>query len=202
MKFELLVFGITAFFIANVYHDGKYVHIIKSWKKYYQMAGIGFVGLSAYLFMKKYPGHSRSLFTHANGIIKYMPIDKDASDLLTPLFDMTKSSMFSNDGGYENDNGMMMTHQQKRMMNSGTNIGANMGSNSGQANTKRSVSETKKKFVAAQQGWNCGACKKQLPAWFEVDHKTRLDQGGSNHVDNLVALCRDCHGKKTAFENL
>ena len=199
MKFELLVFGITAFFIANVYHDGKYVHIIKSWKKYYQMAGIGFVGLSAYLFMKKYPGHSRSLFTHANGIIKYMPIDKDATDLLTPLIDMTKSSMFSNDMAYQqNDNGMMMTHQQKRMMNSGTNMGAN----SGQPNTKRSVSETKKKFVAAQQGWNCGACKKQLPAWFEVDHKTRLDQGGSNHVDNLVALCRDCHGKKTAFENL
>jgi hypothetical protein len=194
MKFELLVFGITAFFIANVYHDGKYVHIIKSWKKYYQMAGIGFVGLSAYLFMKKYPGHSRSLFAHANGIIKYMPIDKDATDLLTPLLDMTKSGMFSNDIAYQqNDNGMM-THQQKRMMNS--------GANSGQANTKRSVSETKKKFVAAQQGWNCGACKKQLPAWFEVDHKTRLDQGGSNHVDNLVALCRDCHGKKTAFENL
>jgi len=201
MKFELLVFGITAFFIANVYHDGKYVHIIKSWKKYYQMAGIGFVGLSAYLFMKKYPGHSRSLFTHANGIIKYMPIDKDATDLLSPLLDMTKSSMFSNDMAYQqNDNGMMMTHQQKRMMNSGTNSGSNMGT--GQANTKRSVSETKKKFVAAQQGWNCGACKKQLPAWFEVDHKTRLDQGGSNHVDNLVALCRDCHGKKTAFENL
>jgi hypothetical protein len=101
---------------------------------------------------------------------------------------------------------MMMTHQQKRMMNSGTNMGsnmgANMGANAGQPNTKRSVSETKKKFVAAQQGWTCGACKKQLPAWFEVDHKTRLDQGGSNHVDNLVALCRDCHGKKTAFENL
>ena len=196
MKFELLVFGITAFFIANVYHDGKYVHIIKSWKKYYQMAGIGFVGLSAYLFMKKYPGHSRSLFTHANGIIKYMPIDKDATDLLTPLIDMTKSSMFSNDSGMNYNDGMMMTHQQKRMMNSGT------VTNAGQPNTKRSVSETKKKFVAAQQGWNCGACKKQLPAWFEVDHKTRLDQGGSNHVDNLVALCRDCHGKKTAFENL
>ena len=22
------------------------------------------------------------------------------------------------------------------------------------------------------------------------------------HVDNLVALCRDCHGKKTTMENL
>jgi hypothetical protein len=189
MKFEILVFGITAFFIANVYHDGKYVHIMKSWKKYYQMAGIGFVGLSAYLFIKKHPGHSKSIFTHANGIIKYLPIDKDASELLMPIFDMTKSSMFSNDmysGGSD------MSRQQKKILSSGTTTD----------NIKRSVSETKKKFVAAQQGWTCGNCKKQLPAWFEVDHKTRLDQGGSNHVDNLIALCRDCHGKKTAFENL
>ena len=192
MKFEILVFGITAFFIANVYHDGKYVHIMKSWKKYYQMAGIGFVGLSAYLFIK-HPGHSKSIFTHANGIIKYLPIDKDASELLMPIFDMTKSSMFSNDmysGGSD------MSRQQKKILSSGTSSGTSTD------NIKRSVSETKKKFVAAQQGWTCGNCKKQLPAWFEVDHKTRLDQGGSNHVDNLIALCRDCHGKKTAFENL
>jgi hypothetical protein len=68
--------------------------------------------------------------------------------------------------------------------------------------TKRSVSETKKKYVAAQQGWKCGKCQKQLPAWFEVDHKIRLEHGGSNHIDNLVALCRDCHGEKTAMENI
>ena len=195
MKFELLIFGTTAFFIVNTYYDGKYVQIMKSWKKYYQMISIGFVGLSAYLFIKKYPGHSRSLFTHANGIIKYLPIDKDATNL---LFDLTdKGQMFSQP---MND----FTLQQNRVMNSGYN-----NHNVGQASvtapvkaTKRSVSETKKKFVAAEQGWKCGACKQQLPAWFEVDHKIRLDNGGSNHVDNLVALCRDCHGKKTAFENL
>jgi hypothetical protein len=67
---------------------------------------------------------------------------------------------------------------------------------------KRSVSETKKKYVAAQQGWKCGDCGNQLTAWFEVDHKIRLEYGGSNHIDNLVALCRDCHGEKTAIENL
>ena len=195
MKFELLIFGATAFFIVNTYYDGKYVQIMKSWKKYYQMISIGFVGLSAYLFIKKYPGHSRSLFTHANGIIKYLPIDKDATNL---LFDLTdKGQMFSQPPNN-------YTVQQNRVMNSGYNN--NVGQVTGQAGpakaTKRSVSETKKKFVAAEQGWKCGACKQQLPAWFEVDHKIRLDNGGSNHVDNLVALCRDCHGKKTAFENL
>ena len=68
--------------------------------------------------------------------------------------------------------------------------------------TKRSVSETKKKFVAARQNWCCGDCKKQLPAWFEVDHKVRLEHGGDNHINNLEALCRDCHGEKTERENL
>lgn len=196
MKFELLIFGATAFFIVNTYYDGKYVQIMKSWKKYYQMISIGFVGLSAYLFIKKYPGHSRSLFTHANGIIKYLPIDKDATNL---LFDLTdKGQMFA-----QPPNSYAV--QQNRVMNSGYNNNNNVGQVAGpgiQKATKRSVSETKKKFVAAEQGWKCGACKQQLPAWFEVDHKIRLDNGGSNHVDNLVALCRDCHGKKTAFENL
>ena len=56
--------------------------------------------------------------------------------------------------------------------------------------------------MAASQNWLCGKCNTQLPAWFEVDHRTRLDQGGSNHVSNLVALCRNCHGEKTALENL
>jgi hypothetical protein len=194
MKFELVVFGLTAFFIANTYYDGKYVQIMKGWKKYYQMISIGFVGLSAYLFIKKYPGHSRSLFTHANGIIKYLPIDKDATNF---LFDLTdKREMFSQpDNNYA---------AQQRVMTSGANNNISVGEGTSMKvkATKRSVSETKKKFVAAQQGWKCGACKQQLPAWFEVDHKIRLDNGGSNHVDNLVALCRDCHGKKTAFENL
>ncbi len=67
---------------------------------------------------------------------------------------------------------------------------------------KRSVGETKKKFVASQQGWKCADCGEQLTAWFEVDHKIRLDRGGSNETDNLTALCRNCHGKKTALENM
>ena len=192
MKFELLIFGLTAFFIANIYHDGKYVQIVKSWKKYYQMLMIGFIGLSAYVFIRKYPGHSRSLFTHANSLIKYMPIDKDAGDLLSPLFNLSRDTPWPMQGGGGGGGGHspMIAKQEKRLLNSG------------KEGTKRSVSETKKKFVAAQQGWKCGGCKQQLPAWFEVDHKIRLDSGGSNHVDNLVALCRDCHGKKTAFENL
>ena len=93
MKVELLIIGITVFFVLNTYTDGKFVKIVKSWKKYYQMAGIGFIGLSAYIFMRKYPSHSQNLLCHANGLIKYMPIDKEASDLLTPFLNMSKNGM-------------------------------------------------------------------------------------------------------------
>ena len=208
MKFGLLIFGLTAFFVTNVYYDGKYVQLMKSWKKYYQMAGIAFIGLSAYLFIKKYPADTKNLFKHANEIVKYMPIDKDASDLLMPIIDMTnmtnlslfndiKTNSQANQQPQQQYQYQNLTPQQKRLLNSGNNQGGNNNNNNNNNNntqkpTKRCVSETKKKFVAAQQGWNCGSCKKQLPAWFEVDHKIRLEQGG----------CRDCHGKKTAFENL
>jgi len=28
-----------------------------------------------------------------------------------------------------------------------------------------------------------------------------LFKGGSNEINNLIALCRNCHGKKTLLEN-
>ena len=180
MKFELLIILATGFIVMNIYHDGKYMKMVKHWKKYYQMAFYGFLGLSLYIFVKKYPNHSHSLFSHANSFVKFMPIDKDSSDMLSPLLKISSQGM---GGGY--------SPQFNRMINSGA-------SNS----NKRSVSETKKKFVAAQQNWKCNDCHCQLPAWFEVDHKIRLDRGGDNHISNLEALCRDCHGKKTAIENI
>ena len=91
-----------------------------------------------------------------------------------------------------------MSPQEQRILNSGRA----QGSASKTGNVKRSVSETKKKYVASQQGWKCGDCKTQLNAWFEVDHIKRLEHGGTNEISNLVALCRDCHGKKTAMENM
>ena len=178
MKVELLVLIITGFFVANTYYDGKYMTIIKSWTKYYKMAGIAFAGLSAYLFFKKYPSDTRTLLSSASGVIRHLPVDKGAADFLDPLLQMTKSS------------GNMEHTQQAQTVRKASN------------SNKRCVSETKKKYVAANQGWKCGRCNQQLPAWFEVDHTVRLEHGGSNHVDNLVALCRDCHGEKTALENL
>ena len=196
MRFEIILFGIAAFLMANVYTDGAYLKKVLSWKKYYQMAGIAFGAFMLYWLFRKNPAHAQQILSTSNDYLKYLPVDKDASMMLSPILDFTSKQNFTS-------NNLNVSHpittmpqirphvsQYERIMESGTK------------GIKRSVSETKKKFVAASQNWHCGKCARQLPAWFEVDHKTRLEYGGSNHVDNLIALCRDCHGEKTAMENL
>ena len=42
MRFELVILLVAGFFMANIYTDGKYMNMVLSWKKYYQMAGIAF----------------------------------------------------------------------------------------------------------------------------------------------------------------
>jgi hypothetical protein len=66
----------------------------------------------------------------------------------------------------------------------------------------RQVSQLMKKKIAAQQQWKCGHCNSILDASYEVDHILALYRGGSNTENNLVALCRNCHGKKTVNERL
>jgi len=203
-KFEFIVFIITAALVLNTYYDGKYFKMVETTnaRKYIKMATIGFFGLSMYLFMKKNPANSQSIMHHANELIKYMPISRESADMLTPFFDMTnKRAFFSNGSGGENDGNNDDAGWTNRREQNSINKIVSSGKTTGTGPTKRSVSESKKKFVAAEQSWKCGECKRQLPGWFEVDHKIRLEHGGSNAVDNLVALCRDCHGKKTAFEN-
>lgn len=192
MKYALLIAAITAFFMADIYHDGKYTQMLKSGKKYYQMAGIAFAGISAYALFKKDPSSVHGLVSSANGVLRNMPLDHDAGEIFAPMLRQMAQSQYRApaQGSTQYGGTSAQSAQQNRILQSG------------KQGTKRSVSETKKKFVAANQTWKCGNCRQMLPAWFEVDHKIRLDQGGSNHVDNLVALCRDCHGRKTACENL
>ena len=192
MRIGLWVIMITIFFIMNTYHDGKYTAYLLNGKKYYRMIMYGFIGLSIYMFLKKHPLESKNMFLHANSLIRHMPIDKNTKDILSPILDFTNISEGFNslNNSYQNSNVIPnQTPQMKRMLNSGNT-------------NKRSVSESKKKYVASNQNWKCGKCQKILDASFEIDHKIELQHGGTNHVNNLEALCRDCHGKKTAMENL
>jgi 5-methylcytosine-specific restriction endonuclease McrA len=186
MRFELVILLVTAFVIANIHTDGKYMKMALSWKKYYQMLGVAFVGYMLCWLMRKNPERAKHMLATSNEYLKYLPVDKNTTDFISPILDFTTKHDFG---------GTRPQQYESRVLQSGGSVERPVA-------TKRSVSETKKKFVAAQQNWRCGDCQKQLPAWFEVDHTIRLEHGGSNHVSNLVALCRDCHGKKTAIENL
>ena len=214
VKTEYIVFIITAVLIINTYYDGQPLKMFQSNQKWIKMATFGFIGLSLFLFLRRNPENSRQLLFHANDIIKYMPISKGTADMITPFFDMTGvppphdgGAMGGAMGGATGSAvGARTAQPMARPLLGGGTPGATPAErrllSSGKNSSKRSVSETKKKYVAAQQGWKCGDCQRQLPAWFEVDHVIALEHGGSNHVDNLVALCRDCHGKKTAMSFL
>ena len=215
VKAEYIVFIVAAFLIVNTYYDGHLMKMFQSNQKWMKMAMFAFAGLSLFLFLRRNPENSRQLMYHANDIIKYMPISKGTADMITPFFDMTRVSPPNDDGAMGGQTSGASGSAIGRAMSSAMGTTPSLGGgtpggtpaerrilNSGKNSSKRSVSETKKKYVAAQQGWKCGDCQRQLPAWFEVDHVIALEHGGSNHVDNLVALCRDCHGKKTAMSFL
>ena len=179
MKIKFFIFALTAFLITDTYYDGKYTQMFSVHKKYLKILMYGSIGLSLYVFTKKHPKESTSMLSHATDLIKHLPIDKNTTDLITPLFALSKPSLQPK-----------MAPQMKRMLRSGG------------GSTKRCVSETKKKYVASQQNWKCAKCNQQLPATFEVNHKIDLQFGGSNHVNNLEALCRNCHGEKTMMNHL
>jgi hypothetical protein len=199
MRLEILIFGITGFLLYNAYYDGKYTKILLAYKKYYKMIIIGFAAICFYIMIKRNPLHTKNMILYTNNMIKYMPIDKSSMDMISPIFDLsTKGNSFMENLNSEfsslqnpgyNYNPVIVAQQHRTML-------------TGPKPVKRSVSETKKKYVASMQDWKCGQCKKKLTHTFEVDHKIRLEHGGGNDVTNLVALCRECHGEKTAMENM
>lgn len=195
MRLEIIVFLITAGLIANVYTDGKYMHLIQANKKNLTMAGIAFGGLMVYVLFKKFPERAQNIIHGSHEYMKYLPVDNATMGLISPILDFTKKQDLVGGGQGLNMNTLSS-------YSGGGSSAETRLLNSGKGSSKRSVSETKKKYVASRQGWKCGDCGNTLSAWFEVDHKIRLEHGGSNHVDNLVALCRECHGCKTAMENL
>ena len=178
------------------------------------MGFFALIGLSIYLLMKRNPAQCKNMLLHANNVVKYMPIDRSSIDIINPILDFTTGNnnrgfmeSFTGDNDDELRNNESTGFMGGLLGGCAGAMGISPGEKrilqSGKKNTKRSVSETKKKYVASQQNWKCGHCKSQLNAWFEVDHIKSLGSGeGDNEVSNLVALCRDCHGRKTAMENM
>ena len=187
MRLEIFVLGLTAFFVYNAYNDGKYTKMLMSFKKYYKMIFYAILGFGIYYLLKRNPAKGKDMLLYANNYIKYLPIDRNSMDMLSPIIDFTgppeASFMESFNDIPTQTSGLSYPAQQK---SGGTN--------------KRAVSTMRKKYVASSQDWKCGHCHKQLDHTYEIDHKLRLDEGGTNDVNNLIALCPSCHRHKTADE--
>jgi rubredoxin len=175
---RLWIIAICSIVIYNIYYEKNLFTKLKGYKKYYKIGIVMIMGVGALSIMKKSPKMSYENLSTINSFIKTMPIDKTSKDMITPFLETNASSV-----------GKKYEMSASKIMNSGSK------------SNKRSVSETKKKFVASQQNWKCNKCEQKLNHTFEVDHVLRLENGGTNEVTNLEALCRECHGQKTAFEN-
>lgn len=185
MSIKLWIIIICGIILYNIYYENNLLSKLKKYKKYYKMLIVVIMGFGALSIINKSPKMSYENMKTLQNFIHVMPIDKQSKDMITPF--LSTGGMMQNGGG-----GGSYVREQASIRKI---------ENSGSKGTKRSVSETKKKYVASQQNWSCNKCKQKLNHTFEVDHKIRLDQGGTNEVSNLEALCRECHGLKTSFEN-
>jgi hypothetical protein len=181
MKLEIFLILVICFILYDTYYGKGYLKYLYSLKKHAKTITILVGILGVYLMLKRDPSNFKKVLLNANQLVTTLPMNTAIGSATNPA----AAAIFGLPNPYEDDPASL-----KRLMTSGKGA------------TKRSVSETKKKYVAASQDWKCGGCGKKLNAWFEVDHKVRLEYGGGNEVNNLVALCRECHGEKTAMENM
>ena len=183
MRIELWIFFVTIAVLYDTYHNNMYSKKIYYYKKYLKIIGTSIAVLLFYAFMKKNPNDTQGIMQNLINCIKYLPLDKTTTSILS-----SGSGILS----------------QADISSSINEISSSLSKNSNNStNTvKRSVSETKKKFVAYSQNWKCNFCNKTLDHTYEIDHKVELRNGGSNDTDNLVALCAGCHRLKTASNYL
>lgn len=197
MRFELFLFLVTAFIVGNVYTDGRWFAWVLSGKKYFQIAAILFGAVVLYWTFRRDPRTSRltasAVARRSAELIKYLPIDTTTTGMIHPILDFT--------GRYGDLPRQMF--EDADPLHPVVTLDAAAGGPPRAAISarihRRSVSETRKKHVAASQQWRCAGhgCAKMLSAYYEIDHVIPLEHGGSNEIDNLVALCRECHAKKT-----
>lgn len=65
------------------------------------------------------------------------------------------------------------------------------------ATPRKQLTTAQKLAVGGRQKWTCHTCHKTLGSHMIFDHIVPLWQGGTNHLDNLCALCLTCDAEKT-----
>ena len=68
-------------------------------------------------------------------------------------------------------------------------------------NRRRGINKHVRNEVICKQNRQCNACTKPLTEYnTNIDHKIGVQFGGTNDMDNLQALCVECHSEKTIKE--
>lgn len=202
MRIELVIILIGGILAYNVYTEGKFYKTIMSYKKYYTIGGIVLGSLVLIWLFKRNPTQAKEMLYTTNEYLKYLPVDGGTSKMISPILDFTLKrggggggeNTYNESKGYSFDKMNGGQRQQIPVVYVDAEGGVKQ-------RFKRSVSESKKRFVAARQNWLCEKCGNMLQATYEIDHIVRLDRGGSNDISNLSALCVSCHKNKTLQEN-
>ena len=189
-KRSALVVIISGAVIWDIISGGKVQRKLADVQKYGKVAIALIVGLGLLLMVNK-PGNSKvDMVRTASDIVSVLPASA-TTRLMKGGIGIVSQASNSGLGNWSTLNSTPSTQVE-------TTIPA-MSSNKTKS---RSVSEARKKSVAASQGWRCSGCNEMLSATYEVDHIIELQDGGTNDVNNLTAMCRNCHGEKTLQERL
>lgn len=208
MRLEIVLILATAAIVWNMYTDGKFVKTLFKYTKYYRMAGVVLGAMFLYYLIYKNPLKAKDMIIASNEYIKSggIGIDRTTGRWLSPILDFTAG------GGSRSNTAQTPATAVPRPASVQQYYSGAIGperryeqlqsGQRGAERVKRSVSETKKKFVASRQQWKCLECQQTLPGTFQVDHIIPLENHGTNDIQNLRALCPNCHAAKTAFDHL
>ena len=199
-------------YIINEYHQNKIFNCFE--KVYRHRKFIMLITPLILLYVK--PDILKKLmiyFRDIDGSPTYQDIDTLMSSYVTLRnqrnYNNRKLNIPSTNNIKRNNNINMINKQNinniRQQVNPNNKIGStniNLIKNNHSKKHKRNVSESKKKFIASNQKWKCAHCQNLLDNTYEVDHITALYKGGTNELNNLEALCRNCHGKKTFMEKM
>lgn len=200
MNLFFIIFIPVLLFIINEYYQNKIFLYFEKFYKYSKIIAL-FIPFALAYFN---PDFVKKLLIYFKDIDKE-PVHQNMNDMMASYFDTKKNNknlnfvrtnnQFINNNGYYNNvpnyqqNNNQQPQPKKKFLHKLNKV-------------KRSVSESKKKYIASNQKWRCAHCNNLLDNTYEVDHIIALYRGGTNDLTNLEALCRNCHGVKTFKEKM
>jgi hypothetical protein len=151
------------------------------------MAGIVLGALTVYYILKYNPAKAKQIICSSDEYLKYMPIDKTQVVLFLLYWISPKQKW----GELEGENRTVLGFPTPPRRTT-AEVGHKPPRLNGRCPKRRKV-----RGVKAQ--WHCRNCNNILNHTFEIDHIISLNNGGSNHVDNL-ALCPACHRERPLWK--